>query len=326
MTRDAQTPKIDPATAARLHQLEGFFHVGRHQGYARAAAAVPFPITEPALHHQVRKLEAALGVRVLERAGRRMVLTAEGRALHEFVAPFFEGLPGLLRAVAAGDAGTLAVAAEPLYTSELVAPALARLAGRTERLGRIVLRELDAVEIASGIVAGDLDAGVGVADPAELPDGIAFEPVAPLGLCLLLPPGHPLERKRGAIGPADLAGHRFVTYEPGTAGHAVTDRVLRGEKIALEVAATASSATAMEALVQSGLAPAFVPVLRPRARRKTRRADGTVEVDLTDALKRRRGTLPMWGLLLRDGVEPAGLLASFCEEVRAQASGRRARR
>ena len=45
----------------RLHQLEGFYYTGLTGGYARAAAAMPYPITEPAVYQQVRKLERSLG-------------------------------------------------------------------------------------------------------------------------------------------------------------------------------------------------------------------------------------------------------------------------
>src|SRR5438067_513743 len=81
----------------RLHQLEGFFYTGLTGGYTRAAEAMPYAITEPAVYQQVRKLERAVGVPLVETVkGRKIALTPEGRALHEFVAPFFHGLPAAL--------------------------------------------------------------------------------------------------------------------------------------------------------------------------------------------------------------------------------------
>src|SRR5262245_33342943 len=115
----------DLLTSVRLHQLEGFYYVGVEQGFARAVRAMPYPITEPALHQQVRKLERSLGARLLERGpGRRMLLTPEGRTLHAFVRPYFLDLPGVLRSVADRSAGELVVAAEPLFVEEICAPAL----------------------------------------------------------------------------------------------------------------------------------------------------------------------------------------------------------
>lgn len=39
-----------------LQRLEGFYWVARIGGYARAARAFPYPITQPGVHQQVRRL------------------------------------------------------------------------------------------------------------------------------------------------------------------------------------------------------------------------------------------------------------------------------
>jgi DNA-binding transcriptional LysR family regulator len=66
----------------QLHRLEGFYRVALHNGYAAAARGFPYPITQPAVYQQVRKLEEELGTRLFERAGRdRVEPTAAGRRL-----------------------------------------------------------------------------------------------------------------------------------------------------------------------------------------------------------------------------------------------------
>ncbi len=65
----------------QLSRLEGFYWVGRTGGYASAARAFPYPITQPAVHQQVRKLEGEIGQRLFERVARgKMRLTPAGRA------------------------------------------------------------------------------------------------------------------------------------------------------------------------------------------------------------------------------------------------------
>ena len=44
----------------QIHRLEGFYWVAKTLGYARAARAFPYPITQPAIHQQVKKLEVEL--------------------------------------------------------------------------------------------------------------------------------------------------------------------------------------------------------------------------------------------------------------------------
>ena len=58
------------ASMIQLHRLEGFYWVARTGGYARAARAFPYPITQPAVHQQVKKLEAELGVTLFERVAK----------------------------------------------------------------------------------------------------------------------------------------------------------------------------------------------------------------------------------------------------------------
>src|SRR3982751_4342026 len=99
-----------------LQRLEGFYWVVRAEGYARAARAFPYPITEPGVHQQVRRLEAELGVRLFRRVAKdRMVLTPHGRALMAVVQPFIDSLRvtvDALRASAFG--GTLRLGAAAL--------------------------------------------------------------------------------------------------------------------------------------------------------------------------------------------------------------------
>jgi DNA-binding transcriptional LysR family regulator len=308
-------PRRDPSVSVRLHQLEGFHHVARHEGFTRAAAAMPYPITQPALHQQVRKLERALGVELLGRGpGRRMLLTPEGRALEEFVAPFFDQLPGLVRSISKSEAGTLVVGAEPLYAESLCATALATLKRRMPQL-RVRLLDLEIPAIAAGLRAGEIDAGV--SNVEAVPEGLAADELGRLGLRLIAPATHALARRRAALDARDVAGQRFVLYAPGTQGRAYTDRALALAGIEVGVAAEASGAASLRAFVRAGLAPAFVPALG--VRRRTRRralADGTVEIDLTHLLER-VAALPRFGVLRRRGTAAVGLVAAFREAARA---------
>lgn len=300
----------------RLHQLEGFYFVATQGGFARAAAAMPYPITEPALHQQVRKLERALGASLLVRGpGRRMVTTPEGRALLDFVTPYFDGLPGVLRGLAGAASGQLAVGTEPLLVEGLVAEALADLRARSPGC-HLQLHELEVPAQTRALEKGELD--VGLASLSAAPTNLAYEPLGQLGLALLVPGDHPLASRRTPLAPAHLAGHGFVVYSRGTEGRAFTEAALSRAGVSLRVAAEATTAAAMRALVRAGLAPAFVPTLvRARSARRTLK-DGVVAFDLTRAIE----DPPTYGLLTRRGDRPSGLVARFVEAARARAARR----
>ena len=58
-----------------LRQLKYFVEIVRRGGFTRAAEAIR--VAQPALSSAIRNLEAELGVRLLERGGRRVALTPE---------------------------------------------------------------------------------------------------------------------------------------------------------------------------------------------------------------------------------------------------------
>lgn len=301
----------------RLHQLEGFFHVATQGGFARAAAAMPYPITEPALHQQVRKLERALGAALLVRGPqRRMVTTAEGRALLEFVTPYFERLPRVLRDLAGAAGGELAVGTEALFVDGLVAEALADLRARVPAC-RLRLVEHDLPLLVRALDRGEVDLAIAGVGASAAPPHVAYEPLGQLGLALLVPPGHPLGERRPPLRPEHVSGLRFIVYTRGSEARAFTDAALARAGVALEVAAEASTAAAMRALVRAGVAPAFVPSLsRPRSARRTL-SDGVVAFDLTRGVP--EGDLPAFGLLTRAGAPPVGLAARCAELLRTHA-------
>jgi DNA-binding transcriptional LysR family regulator len=113
----------------QLHRLEGFYRVALARSYTRAAREFPYPISQPGVYQQVRKLEQELGTPLFERAARdRVEPTAAGRALLAFCAPFFEQLPGVARSIAEGRAGgVLRIDAAPLEIRQVLPPWLRRL-------------------------------------------------------------------------------------------------------------------------------------------------------------------------------------------------------
>src|SRR5271166_4724556 len=94
-----------------LRRLVDFREVARRLHFRKAAEALA--IAQPALSRQIAQLEAALGVRLLNRSSRRVELTPAGAALVERVEPILSALarvPADMRSVAEGRVGRLRVA------------------------------------------------------------------------------------------------------------------------------------------------------------------------------------------------------------------------
>lgn len=234
----------------QLHRLEGFYWVAKAGGYAKAARAFPYPITQPAVHQQVSKLEDDLGLELFERVGKdRMQLTAAGERLYRFVQPFFEGLPGVVRAVSSGDfGGTLIVHAAPLIVRHVMPRWIQRLRkARPElRVHLVEARTTDVERLRDG------SADLIVDFLPEWPSDVATMKIASFAGFLVLPAKHRLAgRKR--IDVSQLEGDTFVGYSPGSIAHDLQMRALGTHGVAPRDSLSASSAESILAFVQAEL-------------------------------------------------------------------------
>lgn len=242
----------------QLHRLEGFYWVAKSGGYARAARAFPYPITQPAVHQQVKKLEADLKLELFERVGKdRMQLTAAGQRLYRFVAPFFEGLPSVLRAVQSGDqSGTLIIHAAPMLVRHLMPRWIQRLHKRSPD-ARIELVEAPQTDVAR---LRDGSADVLVDYLPEWPKDVATLRIGTLRGFVVLPAKHPLAKKT-RLSLAQLGGETFVSYMPGSLAHELQMRTLSEHGIAPREVLSASTAESILGFVEAELGFSLLPWL-----------------------------------------------------------------
>jgi DNA-binding transcriptional LysR family regulator len=241
----------------QIARLEGFYWVARTGGYAAAARAFPYPLTQPAVFQQVRKLEDELGVRLFERVGKAEVrLTAAGRHLYEHAAPFFERLPAVERALkAATPARELGVAAEALILQQLLPEWIQRLQRRAPDL-RVDVRELAAPD-PDVVRSGEVDLAVAYF-PGALPAELASRTVATLRAFLVLPAADERAR-RPRVGLRELAAGTFVTYNPGTIHHELQRRAVARSGATPARMISAGTTETILGLVAAGVGWSLVP-------------------------------------------------------------------
>lgn len=243
-----------------LHRLEGFHLVATQGGYARAARAAPYPITQPALHQQVRKLEAEVGMQLLERVGKdQMRPTAAGAHLLAFVAPFLRDLPAVVRRIRTGEFdGVLSIQAESLLIRQLLPPWLTELRRRRPRC-QLQLRELPVGDV-TPLRTGEADAIV--AYLPEAPEDIAVQQVATLHPCLVAPKER-APRRGGLIRLDDLADLPFLAYPVGGRPHALQMQALAEAGVTPAQQIHLDTADAILGYVESGLGWSLAPSLSP---------------------------------------------------------------
>jgi DNA-binding transcriptional LysR family regulator len=250
----------------QLHRLEGFYWVARTGGYARAARAFPYPITQPAVHQQVKKLESELGVTLFERVGKEsMKPTPAGERLYRFVGPFFEGLPSLLRSLEQGDYGgeiALSVAALSLRS---ILPAWIKRVHRSHPKIRVHMREAPVPDLEI-LRRGEVDLAVDYFP--DIPDDCASLQVGVMRPFLVLPRSHELaSRKRLKL--SDCAGETFIAYTENLQAHDLQMQALALHGIVPPLVHSASAADSILGFVEAGLGYTLIPSFEehgPRSR------------------------------------------------------------
>jgi DNA-binding transcriptional LysR family regulator len=108
--------------------LNDLLAVGRERSFTKAAAKLG--VSQSALSHTIRELEARLGVRLLTRTTRSVSPTAAGERLLHTLGPRFEEIEAELEAVSElreKPAGTIRITATDYAADTILWPKLAKL-------------------------------------------------------------------------------------------------------------------------------------------------------------------------------------------------------
>src|SRR5580698_3664245 len=108
-----------------VNDLIAFLAVARERSFTRAAAQLG--VSQSALSHTVRALEARLGLRLLTRTTRSVAPTEAGERLIRTIGPHFEGIDAELAALTAlreKPSGTLRITAGEHAAETILWPAL----------------------------------------------------------------------------------------------------------------------------------------------------------------------------------------------------------
>ncbi len=232
-----------------LQQLRLFEAVARHRSYTRAAAELH--LTQPAVHIQVRRLEDAAGLPLIERLGKQLHLTRAG----EEVLGAAQQVLGRLRAMndalvdmRGSVAGPLKIAVVtsakffmPMFLGHFLRdyPRVQPLLTVTNR-GRVIER-----------LQANLDDFVVM---GQVPEGSdwAAHPFMENPLVVVAHPRHPLARAR-QVALARLARERFLLREPASGTRIVIERLFADHALPLQPYMELGSSEAIKQAIMAGL-------------------------------------------------------------------------
>src|SRR5271163_4975359 len=140
-----------------LNDLLAFQAVGRERSFTKAAARLG--VSQSALSHTIRELEARLGVRLLTRTTRSVSPTEAGERLLHTLSPRFEEIDAELKALGElreKPAGTIRITATDYAADTILWPKLVRFLRRYPEIKVEISVEYGLTDI----VAERFDAGV----------------------------------------------------------------------------------------------------------------------------------------------------------------------
>ncbi len=292
-----------------LRDLRYLVALVEHKHFGRAADACF--VSQPTLSTQIRKLEEELGVTLVERTPRKVLLTEVG---HEIAARAQEVLnevaqiKAIARRTVDPESGTLRLGIFPTLGPYLLPHVIPRVRSRFPRLELLLVEEKTEV-ILRQLREGRLDAGVlalPIHDSQLHAEALFDEPFV-----LAVPAGNELAARR-TLSLEDLADQSLLLLEDG---HCLRDQALEVCRLSGAGERTGFRATSLETLRQMVAANVGVTLLPTLAVKPPVAPTGQIRLVEFDGPAPSRSIAMVW----RKSTAMHAFLQSFAAELRLPA-------
>lgn len=228
-----------------LRDLHYLVAVARHRHFGRAAEACH--VSQPTLSAQLKKLEEFLGVLLVERTSKQIMLTPIGEEVASrarYILSAAEDIIEVSRAAGDPMAGDFRLALIPTVAPYLLPHLVPALRDRLPRL-RPLLYEDQTAQLLGRLRRGEVDAGI-LALPVDGAEAFAQTPLYDEPFLLATPRDHPLAGIDN-IALDRLSGERVLLLEEG---HCLRDQALEVCKLVGAREEPEFRATSLETLRQ----------------------------------------------------------------------------
>lgn len=245
-----------------LRDLQYLVAVADHRHFGHAAEA-SF-VSQPTLSTQIKKLEAELGVALVERSPRQVMLTPAGERVVERARVILReanSIRGIAQQAADPEAGTLRMGLFPTLAPYLLPHVVPTVHARFPRLELLLVEEKTEV-VLHQLRTGELDVGVLALPVAH--EGLHVEPLFDEDFVLAVPADHPLAGSDEPVDTSVLAGEDLLLLEEG---HCLRDQALEVCQLSGAGERGGFRATSLETLrqmVAAGVGTTLLPELAVR--------------------------------------------------------------
>lgn len=242
-----------------LDQMHAFADVIELGSFS--AAATRQNLSQPAISQQIRQLEDRLGVRLIERVGKRAMPTPAGQALLDRVGEIDASVQNALDAVAgfaSGTVGQVRIGTGATACIYFLPKVLEQLQRRFPKL-EIIVRTGNTSDVLKSIEENSLDIGL-VTLPAS-GRSLDIVPVLTDPFVAIFADGMDVP---DLVRPADLADIPLVLYERGGQTRTIVDDWLRAAGVVGHSIMELGSVEAIKELVGAGLGATILPAMGAR--------------------------------------------------------------
>ncbi|MEC3914587.1 hydrogen peroxide-inducible genes activator [Nocardia sp. CDC160] len=208
----------DQSYQPTLSQLRAFVAIAEYRHFGTAATRLG--VSQPTLSQALASLESGLGLQLIERSTRRVLVTGDGkRLLPQAIATLEAADRFVASAAGQGLGGTLRLGIIPTVAPYVLPTLLPELRRRMPNLVPHIIEDQTA-RLLDGLRSGVLDAAL-LALPSEA-TGLVEIPLYTEEFVLVLPRGHALAGREN-LKPADLDGLPLLLLDEG---HCLRDQTL----------------------------------------------------------------------------------------------------
>jgi len=241
-----------------LRQLKVFVAVASHGSFSQAGQMIG--LSQSAVSHSIKELESEMGIRLLDRTTREVVLTEAGEQLASRLEHLLEELNNTLldvRSYGQQRSGTVRVAASQTISAHLMPQCLA--AGQLNYPDiRVMLRDRPQQWVLQSIRNAEVDFGI-VIGPLQA-DDLECEAILDEPFLLLCRTDDPLAQQ------ANLHWHMLnqrtlVLQDYASGSRVLIDEALRQQQVRADIAQEIGHPATLYPMVEAGIGISILPAL-----------------------------------------------------------------
>jgi len=240
----------------QIESLKIFCDLAESESFTKAAQING--ITQSAVSQQISALERAFKTLLIERSKRRFRLTREGEVLYEYAKQMiqtYDALQSRLQEIKDIISGTIRIAT--IYSIGLhELPPYVKKFLKTYPTVNIHVEYRRANQVYEDVLSNVVDLGM-VAYPVRDPK-LEIIPFRKDEMVLICHPQHPFAKQK-SIKIKDLAGEKFIGFEPDIPTRRATDRILRENNVDVQIVMEFDNIETVKRAVEIDMGVAIVP-------------------------------------------------------------------